>query len=204
MLVQSLVDMAAKSELRNLSVKDDADTVISYINLGLIELYKRFDLEIKEHVIALQESVEIYDMPADFMSIVAAYGEVAATSTDTVNILPVNVEDDPLSINTVNWYQVQIPLSTAGSYVSLVYSTSAPYLTVADLTGTLPIPVSLVEALLHYVGYRGHAALDGNVQAESNTHYQRFEASCTRAREYGVLTPDDVSMRTRITSRGFV
>ena len=42
-------------------------------------------------------------MPADFMWIVAAYGEVPITSTDSVNALPINEEDNPLSINTVGW-----------------------------------------------------------------------------------------------------
>lgn len=204
MLVQDVIDMAAKSELSNLNVKEDTGTVLSYMNLGLIELYKRFDLEIKEHVIELQDSVEVYTMPDDFMSIVGAYGEVDETSVDVVNVLPVNVEDNPLSINTINWYQVQIPLALTGSYVSIVYSATAPYLTDANLAERAPIPIGLMEALLHYIGYRGHAALDGNVQAENNTHYQRFEASCSRAKENGVITADDVDMGTRLHTRGFI
>ena len=203
MILQNVVDMAVKSELSNLNIKDDNEAIVSFINLGVIELYKRFRLEVKEHVVELQDSVEIYDMPDDFMALVAAYGEVEEPSLDNVNPLPVNVEDDPLSINTVNWYQVQIPVTVTGGFVSLVYTSAPPYLSTDDLDSVLPIPVGLVEALLHYVGYRAHAAMDGSIQAENNTHYQRFEASCQRAKLDGVITADDVDMGTRIESRGF-
>lgn len=203
MILQNVVDMAVKSELSNLNIKDDNEAIVSFINLGVIELYKRFRLEVKEHMVELQDNVEIYDMPGDFMSLVAAYGEVEEPSVDNVNPLPVNVEDDPLSVNTVNWYQVQIPVAVTGGFVSLMYASAPPYLSTDDLDSALPIPIGLVEALLHYVGYRAHAAMDGSIQAENNTHYQRFEASCQRAKLDGVITADDVNMGTRIKSRGF-
>ena len=203
MILQNVVDMAVKSELSNLNIKDDNEAIVSFINLGVIELYKRFRLEVKEHMVELQDNVEIYDMPDDFMSLVAAYGEVEEPSVDNVNPLPVNVEDDPLSVNTVNWYQVQIPVAVTGGFVSLMYASAPPYLSTDDLDSALPIPIGLVEALLHYVGYRAHAAMDGSIQAENNTHYQRFEASCQRAKLDGVITADDVNMGTRIESRGF-
>lgn len=204
MILQDVVNLAKNGELSNLSVKDDTQTILGFINLGMLELYKRFTLDIKEHIIELDASMEIYSMPSDFMWIVAAYGEVDETSTDVVNVLSVNVEDDPLSINTVSWNKVQVPLAVSGAYISIIYAASPGMVTEDGLASDLELPPQLVEALLHYVGYRAHMSMDGNVQAENNTHYQRFEAACVRAKADGVLTADDMDMSARFSARGFV
>jgi len=204
MTVQELIDMATYGEVSNLSVKDNNNALVSYINLGLIELYKRFPLDSKEIVIALSTGVDIYDMPDDTMWLVAAYGEVDAKSDELVNVLPINEEDNPLSVNAVNWNQVQIPNSLDGSYVSIIYVASPVLVNVENLSSSLPIPAQLIESLLHYVGYRAHGAMNGELQSESTSHYQRFEASCKRIEGNGMFTSDDLSMRKRIIDRGFV
>ena len=73
------------------------------------------------------------------------------------------------------------------------------------LDDELDIPEQYIEPLLHYMGYRAHGSMDGNIQTESNTHYMRFEASCNKLKELGVgIAPDDVEMNTRLFDRCFV
>lgn len=203
MNVQQVVDLAKNSELKNLQVGGD-DVILSYLNLGLIELYKRFALSVKEHVVALQDEVEIYDMPDDFMWMITAYGEVPEDDkVSFVNILPINEEDNPISINMVNWHQVQVPLALTGDYVSLIYRASPDYLTEANMNDRIPIPVQMVDPLTTYMGYKAHASLDANVQDENNTYYQRFEIACDRIEKEGMFTSDDLSMVDRLKTRGF-
>ena len=211
MTVQQIIDMAKAGELKNLVL--DTDTILAALNLGIIELYKRFPLRVEEAIVSLDGSKQYYkmdgtdpdvDMPTDapYMWIVSAYGEVPTDSGVSVNELPINDEDNPLSINTVNWYTIQIPMSIDNETISLIYVAAPALLTIADLSKTLPIPPQLYEALLHYVGYRAHGALDGNIQAENSTHYQRFEASCQRAKESGMYTTDSMEMNRDM--KGFV
>lgn len=203
MTIQQVIDLAVSGELKNLSVSSDTTAVIGFINLGLIELYKRFPLEVKEHIIELQDGVEVYTMPSDYMWITAAYDEVPEGSDDVVAVIPINEEDNPLSVNTISWNKVQVPVTVTGAYISIIYVASPQYFTETDLSEQVPIPVQLVEALLHYIGYRGHGALDGSIEAENNTHYQRFEASCKRIEQNGMITSDDLSMSSR-NLKGFV
>jgi len=204
MNLQDVVNLAKSGELSNLAVKDDTDTILGYMNLGLIELYKRFPIRTSEFILELRADTDLYVMPSDFMWMVAAYDEVSASSTDTVAVLPINVEDNPLSINTVTWNTIQVPVTTDGAYISIIYVASPPVFTNLDLGKDLPIPVQMVEALLHYIGYRAHGAMDGNIQAENNTHYQRFEASCKRIQMASMFTTDDLNMANRLVNRGFV
>jgi len=202
MTIQQLVNLAVEGELRTLQVKDNIPAIIGYVNLGLIELYKRFPLDVQEHLIELLDGVEVYTMPTDFMWIVAAYDEVPEGSSVVVLPIPINEEDNPVSINTINWNQVQIPVTVTGSYISIIYVAAPSYFTESDVAEALPLPPQMVEALLHYIGYRAHGSDDGNVQAENSTHYQRFELSCKRIEQMGMFTSDDLSMIDR-NMKGF-
>ena len=220
MTIKQVVKLAQAGELSNIAVKSNVDAIVGYINLGLIELYKRFPISVKEYVVELLDNVDVYTMPSDYMWLVNAYGEVPADDlTNVVNLLAINEEDNPLSINTPSWNTVQIPLSVAGGYVSLIYvaapgiieytapvapATEGTY-TVNGVSATeIAIPVQMIEALLHYIGYRAHAAMDGNIQAENSTHYTRFEKSCERIKELGMMTSDDLSMYDRYSINGWV
>lgn len=207
MFVEEIINMAKGSELRNIAVANDPTTILSYINLGMIELYKRFPLSVKEYMIELVGDGSEYILPSDLMYIVGAYGEVPEGFDLVVNELPINEEENPLSVNTVSWNKVQIPGSVEGEFVSIIYVASPEMLVVDDdeayLKFDIEIPPQMVEALLHYIGYRAHAAMDGNIQAENNTHYSRFEASCKRIEATGMFTSDDLSMATR-DLKGFV
>ena len=204
MTLRTIVDLAINAELKQLSVKTDISTVIGYVNLGLIEVYKRIPLKVEEYIIQIQDGVSIYTMPSDFMWIVAAYGEVDKYSGKAVNILPINREDDVRSVNTVGWNKVQVPDTETGAYISIIYRASPTLLTEADLDNEVDLPVQLIEALLHYIGYRGHAAINGEISAENSTHYTRFEKSISTVISEGMYNSDDTDMVNRIGDRGFI
>ena len=106
MTVRQVIDLAKASELTGLPAASKDETVLGFINLGVLELYKRFTLSVEEWIIALEDGQSYYTAPEDFMWIIAAYGEVGMDSVQEVNVLPVNEEDNPLSINTVGWNKV--------------------------------------------------------------------------------------------------
>ena len=206
MLISQVIEQARTGELSNLSQKGfDTNKVMSYINIGLIELYKRFNLRTEEAIITMRATKTIYKIDGtdsdvdmidgiDVLSIMDVYDEGGAE-------LSINVDNDDYSVLTPSFNTVQVPYPADGERISLIYSAGPT--NVATETQILELPVSLLEALLHYIGYRAHGAIDGNVQAENNTHYQRFEASCKRATLLGVVTPDDVvNMSTQ--DKGFV
>jgi len=199
MLISQLIELAKGGELSNLSEESFEDTrVMGYINLGLIELYKRFELKSAEALITMDENRTLYTLDStdtnvqidtsamDIMAITEAWEESGKQLT-------VNVENDEYGIMTPTYNQVQIPNPAEGEVLSVIYTAGPTW--VSSLTDQLQIPISLLEALLHYIGYRAHGSLDGNIQAENNTHYQRFEASVKRAKLLGVVTADSIADR---------
>ena len=204
MTVRQVIDLAKASELAGLPAASKDETVLGFINLGVLELYKRFTLSVEEWIIALEDGQSYYTAPEDFMWIIAAYGEVGMDSVQEVNVLPVNEEDNPLSINTVGWNKVQVPLSVTGAYVSIIYAATPEVYSVTDMDKTVNIPPQMIEALLAYIGWRANSTIDTGIQTEDTVWYNRFESSCSRLEVKGFINANDMVMTNRLNMRGFV
>lgn len=210
MTIQNVIDLAVGGELKSIAVKNDVDSIINFINLGLIELYKRFQLDTKEVIYDLSNPADLnyisetmYQLPEDFMYAIAAYGEVSAGSYGT-NEISINDSEDPDGIFIVSYDKVQVPTVSDGAKISIIYVANPPFFTSTNLGDRIPIPNALLEPLLHYIGYRGHGSLDGSLTTENNSHLTRFESSVNRARLLGVVTPEGISTSTRLSKGGFV
>lgn len=206
MIVQDVVDLAKYSEAAGTAIKDNKEAIVLFLNAGMLELHKRFLLKTKEHIVALQTGVTLYDLPLDFLYAVEAYGDVSETTMDGfLPHIPINDEDEPFSIFFPNHKQVQIPLVEAGDYVSIIYAAKPVSYTVDDLGEELDLPDTLIEPLLHYIGYKAHLGIRSGPQDTTNTHYIRFDNSCKQARELGVAhSIDSWRMTHRLYNRGFV
>ena len=204
MTVRQVIDLAKASELTGLPAASKDETVLGFINLGVLELYKRFTLSVEEWIIALEDGQSYYTAPEDFMWIIAAYGEVGMDSVQEVNVLPVNEEDNPLSINTVGWNKVQVPLSVTGAYVSIIYAATPEVYSITDMNKPVNIPPQMVEALLAYIGWRANSTIDTGIQTEDTVWYNRFESSCSRLEVKGFINANDMVMTNRLNMRGFV
>jgi len=210
MLIKDLVSLAKYSELSGVAAKDDIDAIVAFINLGMIELYKRFPIKVEEYIVNLVDGVAYYDMPSNFMYYLSVHGEITISEKEKNknNELPVNDEDNPYSVFFNDWNTIQIPSSVVGSYVSIIYVAKPAMITsihAEDGVTELELPDSLIEALLSYVGYRAHLGIRGDAQSENNAHWRRFVRSVDKAIELGIATPiDSVAMPFRLSSRGFV
>lgn len=204
MTVGQVIELAKVSELNGLKIGENTTNVLGFLNLGVLELYKRFSLKVEEYIITLEDMVDIYVMPSNYMWIIAAYGEVDIRSTEVVNELPINEEDNPLSVNTVGWNKIQVPVSVSGAYISIIYVARPEMYEVGDIDVELDLPPQMIEPLLAYIGYRANATIDSGVQSEDNAWYIRFENSCNRIRQESMINSDDMFMNSRISKRGFI
>jgi len=227
MTVADVIEDAKYGELSQLGVvkklektatkADGEKQILSYINLGLIEIYKRFSMRTEETVITMVEGQSLYTidianiyhdpdnldgylnaLPGELNAVLGAYDEEGEA-------YPLNDETDDLSVNTPSYNVIQVPNPVAGEGVFIIYN-SAPDRLIwqEDLSlVTLPIAPALLEALLHYIGYRGHGSVDGSIQAENNTHYMRFDASCKRVEALGLNTLDAI-LGNNVQEKGFV
>ena len=219
MKLSFLLEQARGGELAVFSDKDKTDKIIvSYINMALIALYNRFQLSTEEAIITLQTAPARTIYTLDSTDAAVKVGNAAMSDDDVMSILdafdesgrhvPINDENSPFSIYTVSYNQVQIPLLENGTYISIIYRKNPTLVTYSETNGitdekTVDIPLQLLEPMLHYIGYRAHGSVNGNANTENSAHYMRFEESCRRVVELGILTADD-TVGTTVSYKGFV
>jgi hypothetical protein len=204
--VRQVIAQARSGELSNLSEEAFSDTtIINYINLAVIELYKRFTITTHEAIVTMKSGKTRYMMNSKDSSvdmgrkrllyILSAYDQ----SGEEIVINTVN--DGGISVMTPSYNTVQIPVPVDGERIGVSF-VAEPELC-SHIDDEVEVPLTMLEALLHYIGYRAHGAVNGNVEAENNTHYQRFEASCKRITTSG-LTNCDTYIAPSITAKGFI
>jgi len=212
MTAQDVINLAKGAELKQLAVKNDEVTVLGYLNLGLLELYKRFPLEEAEAIITLRDGKTTYkldgvdadvsmDAGKELLVISGAYTTIKDGNIVKVVPMTINDEDDATGIDTPSFNTVEVPAVATGALISIIYRVVPKFLTA--LTEVVPMPPQLLEALLNYIGYRGHGSINGELKTENQSHYVRFENSCKRVILDGLLTTDDLISK-KFYKRGFV
>lgn len=204
MIVQDIINAARYSEVGNTAIKDNTDAILTFMNLGLLELHKRFPLRVEQTVLTLSNTTTTFNLPPTFMYPLAAYGEDKDGNIDMEHVLPINDESNPESIFFSTFKQVQVPDTLDGSSAVIVFAAKPDKYTADDLNIELDLPETLIEPLLHYIGYKAQLGIRGDAQAENNAHWLRFDRSCKQAQDLGVAYPmDSWKMATRIYDRGF-
>lgn len=196
MLVSDIISIAKYGELQQLSVKEKDEAIISYINMGVLELYKRFKVATKVEIINTLPIVAVYSlMNSDVMRVEEVY------DADGKQLLfPSTIGDEEYDIKALGLTTFLLKKPKEES-LAFVYTSSPTTLTAT--TDEVFLPDSMVEALLHYVGYRGHGSIDGNINGENNTHYMRFEKSCKELSLQGYGEVTDIAKRN-VAAKGFV
>lgn len=207
MLVSEVISLAKNSELRQLAVKDNEEAVLGFLNLGVLELHKRFPLRTEEAILTLRNGKPLYrldgtdDAVSMYVDSVKNLLVIYKCYDEQGDEVPINDENDPLGIMTPSYNVIQVPSINDGEILSALYQVAPDFYTSVD--DVIALPPQLIEALLHYIGYRGHSTISADIKAQNNTHYIRFDQSCERVLDNGLILPDDMESNN-FDQRGFV
>jgi len=206
MLVSEAIKLLQAAELKQLSVKTDKEAILGYINMGILEIHKRFVLWQEEAKISMIEGITKYTLNESDPNVginlvdhvVLMIEELYGPSGDPITL---NDENDPHGVWTPQPHIIEVLLPIVSGDTSVIYRASPKFLT--NERQEIPLPFQFLEALFNYVGYRGHGSVKGDIKSENNTHYMRFEQSCNRLKLEGLIAADDLHS-TKFVDRGFV
>ncbi len=210
MKVSDVINFAITSELKQLNVANidrtnsdrgaNITALISYMNQGVIELYKRFSLATQSATLNNLYDGASWTMGEDFLYLTYAKG-----NDDETSEIPINDEEADLSLFTPAPYQIFLSWDSDFELSGL----TEIYITYIALPALLEkendvvlLPTQYLEALLNYMAFKGHSSLSANPEQDNNTYYQRFEASCARIKRDGLTTIDNMG-GTKLVDRGF-
>ena len=81
----------------------------------------------------------IYDLNENFMYMTGAYD---VDINNRIRMLPINEEANPLSVNTINFRQVQIPSVATGAEIGIIYVPKPEKMTVDNMDAEIPLPAN--------------------------------------------------------------
>ena len=208
MLVSEAIAQLREAELKQLSVKDDKPTVISFINLGVLELYKRFELWDAEALITMVAGKSLYLLDGTDTDVTIDLSDKQLLIVEEAwdpdgERMTINDTEDSYGVATPKYNQIEIGPDAIvdGQQISIIFR-AAP-IDLLHERQTIDLAPQFHEALFHYVGYRGHGSVKGDLKSENNTHYMRFEKSCDEVDMQGLGSRDDMESY-KFEKRGFV
>ena len=221
MKVSDVIATARSCELSNLSTSSFTDSrIIQFINLGIIELSKRFVISTKAEQIKTSVYTSMYTLRSpDVIGILEIYDKTGRALVSQVLSDDDNY-DYKLINNTTFLYKHKTDYRATEEVnpitgIEILQYTKEPdnelmvvYSAVADLvvnaTDELTIPLVFIDPLVAYIGYKASHSI---TQAQSGggenmASLAKFEASC-KLLENSVYVGQTNLMSKSIQSKGF-
>lgn len=204
----------------------DYPKIISYVNLGLAELYKRFPMKIGDVVVRMHDAIQTYYLDPKYAVTNTDSNEPIKYIHDSVyqpfkggvnkieqvfdelgRTLFLNDPDEYWSIFTPSYNSIQVPWPEKENQLIVHYRANhVPIIFTPDLepeTVDVSIPPGYLEALLFYVGSREFASLNSDGNAEGNNYVQKFEQSCAKITDLNLMN-DNNTRNSNLDKAGWV
>ena len=222
MKVSQFLSIVRDSELSNLSSNSFTDArLISFMNLGIIELSKRFRIATKVETIQTSIYTHIYTLRhSDVINILDIIDSTGKS------LIPQRTSDgesydyrlmsnnsfllkrkfdyvDSITHTKVKGGELEDLQEVQAPDLSLVVVYSAIADLVTDKEDDLPIPELFIEALMSYVGYKSYRTLGANGQNGSSEKWKVFEYCCSLVTNSS-FAGNDTILGKSVQSKGFV
>lgn len=210
MIVSDFISLVREGSLNQTTVSEAS--IIKFINIGLTELYVRFNLSNKEVDITLTEGTDKYLLPSDFVNVYSIttsglyfrdyLGVITPIIDDTFEV-PVNIKGDFNSVFFNTPGIITVPLQVTGQVLSITYKASPVVITLQSLEEELDIASQFLEPLMLYVTYLGFMQNGGGTPTDTNLYLSRYNAAILELISTGDYLNQYV-LDNKFYNRGFV
>ena len=188
MIVRDVMDIL-KLRLNNIAVSKNESLLISLINLGVTELYRRFNLSIKSEIVTTSKDIYNYQLKNGDVSLI-----LALYDNKGVELQQSDVIDSPNWGCKITGYKSFILNKPEDNIVLILYQASPVRL--MDGMDNIELPDAMLTALMAYVIYMcsSTAITTSNVSAanggtEADVYFQRYIALCNELENQGYKIP---------------
>ena len=204
MRASSLIDLITASDLRQTALSDigvendrtedqqkNVDTVLGFVNQGVLELYKRFPVQVNiDDVFVLSpstsdDSVALPDTSLALIRVTDSLGEAVPVDDYNMEYLYKTKSYTGIYIKSlaINKYLVLGGIPSTGINLQFHYTTAPDNI---RYTSEIPLPVIFQEALMMYVAYRGYSTIKSvtEIGDEGFAYKKKFEDSCAKIEQH--------------------
>lgn len=189
---------AQMGELKQLSLNKDEESLLSFINLGMIALYKRFNLSVKTEIVQTDPSINVYDLRNEDISQVLVIYNSTGEQLTYKRVLGDTLYD--ITQLTPTSFLFKQPKS---EQLIFLYKANPPL--IESLEDDVPLLYDMLEALLNYIGYKGQTTTNRSTNSQVPTidFYKMYEKSCFDLEQQGFAI-DLFSTDNSVYDKGFI
>ena len=206
--IQDVGDLAVNGATPSALQNTNRSKFINYLNLANLAIHKRFHLLQKQYEIDNPTNDEDYALPDDFLAPVYAYyndnDKVEIPIKDTYRKIVDNV-DTAVSLLIPEPFKVTVKgtdTAKGTTQIILVYAASPTVIT--KVTHSLNISNVYTEAVLNYAAYKAYSAISGDIKAENNSYYLRYESNCRQVIASGLGGDNETETNSKLEDNGFI
>lgn len=165
--------------VRQLPLKEYPEVICQAIDMGVIELYKRFNLGIDSVEIQTNSDTKMYQVDDNNISFIL---EINDSKGRTLN--RPTIEGERFDYKVIGYDKFILTNPKDDDYVTVVYKKSSPNQISYDTDNKtysqeeIDLPLDMFGALVDFVTYRCHITLNNDNLNEVDVHYRRFESTC--------------------------
>lgn len=217
-----IMEQVHSSELKSFSENTLTDKIIlSYINLGCIDLYNRFGLSTDILVINMKSNKLEYLIDGSDDDVRRLFnrplieGEISTLRTAMFNgsEIPINDQNSSNGIYSFSFDTLIIPFAKDDEYLEISYEKNFTPIDTSSLCNNedsldyqgrynVRLPLVFATALVLYIGFRANNRLSSSMEDDNNTYYIRYQAECKRLKSMGASSIRDSYSHT-VSEKGF-
>ena len=180
---------------------------INYLNLANLAIHKRFHLLQKQYEIDNPANNEEYALPSDFLApVYAYYNDTEAEEIpikDTYRKIVDNV-DTAVSLLIQEPFKITVKGTDTSKRPQIILIYAASPTVITQVNHSLNINNVYTEAMLNYAAYKAYSAISGDIKAENNSYYLRYESNCRQIIASGLGGDNETETNTKLEDNGFV
>lgn len=166
-------DLLAMAKLRcpNVPVSKNADIVINIVNLGIAELYRKFNLKVKSETVLTTTDLALYTLRNDDVELILFLYDKFGRELQSSDVLD-SLHYDYKLVN-YNSFLLRKPFD---GYVYVVYKASP--IKVVDANDHIDLPDCMIDTLMSYILYALTSTINTDQKNEANAYYLLFNQQC--------------------------
>jgi hypothetical protein len=206
--IKEVGDMALNSTATVTTLhEENRKKFINYLNLANLAIHKRFQLLQKQYEIDNPTNDEDYILPDDFLAPIYAYYNDSLKEEipikDTYRKIVDNV-DTAVSLLIPEPFKLTVKGTDTSKRPQIIMIYAASPKVITKVSHNLSISNVYTEALLNYTAYRAYSAISGDIKAENNSYYLRYESNCRQIITSGLGGDNELETNTKLIDSGFI
>lgn len=195
MKLQEVLDLI-QIKFPNIAISKNQAAIINFINLGMSELYKTFNLKIKSETVVTTSDLALYELKNDDVELILAVFDKFGNEFRQSDVL----QSLDYEYKLVNFRSFLLRKPFEG-ILYVVYK-AAP-VRLVDIDDEIDIPSCMLDALLTYISYALVSTINSDQKNDSGYYYKLFHAQCQELVNQGYKIPLNTETFS-IQMKGFI